>query len=123
MTDAPTGTGSDASPDAERAAAVAAMYDRGEAVGEAAVEKALSKLSADGDDLDPETRAAIETLADRLVDGLLAPPAAGLAAGDEETIETALALFGADAERTDRRSTDSGSAESESDPAAARVGD
>jgi glutamyl-tRNA reductase len=114
---------------ADPAAAIASMYDHGEAVKREAVETATAKLAADGA-LDAETEAAVETLADRLVEGLLGPPTASLVtAEDDERAETALRLFGS-TERDGKtaaadggREDASGTPDSESDPAAARAGD
>jgi len=76
-------------------AAVERIRDRGEAVRDRQVERALSEL--DGD-LSERERAAIEALGDRLVERLLAVPEAQLERaareGDDERVRQALDLFG-----------------------------
>lgn len=96
-------------------AALSAMYDHGESVSGEAVEKALTKL----DGLDADEQAEVEALAERLVEGLLAPPTASLVtADDDEQVQTALALFGRE------ESVDSGSVENnEQDAPTATAGD
>jgi glutamyl-tRNA reductase len=78
-------------------AAVARIRERASAVREGEVETALAKLDANGDLSDAE-RETVERLADRLVESLLTVPESSLraaaAADDEETVETALELFG-----------------------------
>jgi len=71
------------------------IHDRGRTVRDRQVERALSEL--DGD-LSERERAVVETLGDRLVERLLAVPAAKLrraaGEGDENRVEHALELFG-----------------------------
>ncbi|MFC7020560.1 MULTISPECIES: glutamyl-tRNA reductase [Haloarcula] len=88
-------TGTDETPDVEQA--VEHMCDRGATVRSAQVERALEELRADGDLTDAQ-RQAVERLSDRLVERLLAVPRESLRAadraGDVETVETAMELFG-----------------------------
>lgn len=74
--------------------ALAAMHERGVDVRERELATALGRL----DDLDDDEREVIETVAERLVAGVLAPPTRSLVAasaeGDERPAATALALFG-----------------------------
>jgi glutamyl-tRNA reductase len=73
---------------------LAAIRARASTVRDEQVERALRRLEARGE-LTPERREAIERLADRLVDRLVAVPEAGIAAAEgDEVAETALALFG-----------------------------
>jgi glutamyl-tRNA reductase len=93
--DEPAGTTADAAVEGD--AAVERIRKHATAVRDAEVETALAKLDADGD-LSATEREAVERLADGLVDSLLAVPEESLhaaaAAGDDETVETALELFG-----------------------------
>jgi len=99
-------TGSDVSdgaddemPDAD--AAAARIHDRAAEIREREVETALTKLDAQGD-LSPADEAAVEAVADRLVERLIAVPERGLEAassadgedGEAAAVETALELFG-----------------------------
>jgi len=72
-------------------AARAAIRERATEIRDEQVATALAQL-----DDDPETRAAVETLADRLVETLVSPPERALADADpsDPTVETAMALFG-----------------------------
>lgn len=72
--------------------ALIAMAEHSQAVRSEAVETAIRRLETRGD-LDERERAAVQTLADRLVGRLLAPPVAGTLAGEDEHVETALSLF------------------------------
>jgi glutamyl-tRNA reductase len=76
--------------------AAARIRERGEAVRDRELATALARLEAD-DDLGPAEREAVEALADRLLDSLLAVPEQSLRAAaegdDEETVRTALSLF------------------------------
>lgn len=69
-----------------------ALAERG---GEVAVEERRRALRAidDGIDAPPETRRVLSTMAVRLVVGLLRPPAAAIATGDDHTAATAAELF------------------------------
>lgn len=73
--------------------ALVVMYERGEAIRQREANKTLRKL----DGLDAAERAAIEDLADRVVQHVLKPPTQSLlganAAGEHEAVATALALF------------------------------
>jgi len=73
------------------------ISERGQEVRDREVERALTRLDAQGD-LSPADREAVERLADRLLGRLLAVPERSLRVaadeGDEETVETALELFG-----------------------------
>jgi glutamyl-tRNA reductase len=84
------------SPNTEHEA-VERIRERATAVRNEEVETALVKLDSDGD-VSEADREAVERLADRLVDRLLTVPEESLraaaAADDEETVETALELFG-----------------------------
>lgn len=75
---------------------IAAMYESAEAVKRREVRAALDRMTADGE-LTDEQRAAVEDLADALVNQLLAAPTRSLrdaaAEDDWTTIDTALALF------------------------------
>ncbi|MFB6165722.1 MAG: hypothetical protein ABEJ31_11240 [Haloarculaceae archaeon] len=93
----------DADGDAEEPAtdavadARAAIDERGDTLRDEHVERALDRLDATGE-LTPEKRRAVEALAERLTAALLAPSRDGLreaAAGDDEAVAVALALFGA----------------------------
>lgn len=92
---------SDEAP-SDPAAAVEQIRAEAAAVRDRQVEHALSRLDADGD-LSAAQRAAVETLADRLVERLVAVPERALldatdetegAGPDRETVETAVELFG-----------------------------
>lgn len=81
---------------------IATMYQKADEVKRAEVQQALNRL-----DLDEESEAVVESLAESLVSQLLAPPTATLrdAAedGDHGTLRTALALFtDADSNESDR---------------------
>lgn len=76
--------------------ALGAMGEHASVVREEAVQTAIGRLEQQAD-LDERDRRTIEDLADRLVGGLLASPTAALVAGDEDCVETALALFADDA--------------------------
>jgi len=78
-------------------AAVRRIRERATAVRNEEVETAITKLDAGGE-VSEADREAVERLADRLVERLLAVPEESLraaaAADDEETVETGLELFG-----------------------------
>ena len=80
-------------------AAIRAMYESADAVKRSEVETAINRLSAEGDLTDDE-RDVLESMADSLVNKLLAPPTRSLrrAAADDDwsTINTALQLFDPD---------------------------
>lgn len=75
---------------------IAGMYESAEALKRREVRQALDRMTANGE-LSAEQRAAVEDLADSLVNQLLAAPTRSLrdAAGEDdwETIDTALRLF------------------------------
>ena len=76
-----------------RDAALARIRERGERVAESEAEQALARLRARGE-LSEQEKEAVEALAERLADRLLAVPVAGLQETDGETAEVALELFG-----------------------------
>jgi len=87
-------SGSDASSRSDAATdAIAAIDERADAVRERELRKALARLEAA--DLSPAERAAVESLADRLVARLVAVPTRALRAedADDETVENARDLF------------------------------
>lgn len=73
---------------ADRRAMLRALAERG---GNVAVEEQRRAFRAldDGTDVPPETRRVLSTMAVRLVVGLLRPPAAAIATGDDHTAATA----------------------------------
>jgi glutamyl-tRNA reductase len=79
--------------------AIGAMYENAERLKESEVETALRKLEAQGD-LTPEQRETVGSLADTLVNQLLAAPTKSLreaaAEDDWTTIHTAMQLFDPD---------------------------
>jgi glutamyl-tRNA reductase len=93
---------------------IATMYQQADEVKRAEVEQALNRL-----DLDEESEAVVESLAESLVSQLLAPPTATLrdAAedGDHGTLRTALALF------SDEHSNESGRPDEVTEPDAVPV--
>ncbi|MFC6757580.1 glutamyl-tRNA reductase [Halomicroarcula sp. GCM10025894] len=86
-------------PDEPESTGVATARDRldreAAAVRTEQLEQALSRLREEGD-LTDEQRAAVEALSERLVDGLLAAPRAGLcdSADRAAAARAVLALFG-----------------------------
>ncbi|WP_336002650.1 hypothetical protein [Halorientalis halophila] len=80
-------------PDVETA--ISRIEDRAATVRDRQVRSALATLDARGD-LDQETRAAVERVADRLTERLLATPKEGLraAASDRDAAAVAIELFG-----------------------------
>jgi|GEM_PF-2156215 glutamyl-tRNA reductase len=82
-------------PEAPDVATARERLDReATAVGAEQLEQALSRLRETGD-LTDEQRAAVEALSERIVDGLLAAPRAGLrdSADRAEAARTVLELF------------------------------
>ncbi|WP_423999260.1 glutamyl-tRNA reductase [Haloarcula salina] len=81
-------------PDVEEA--IARIDERGAEISAEQLEQALSRLEATSE-LTPEQRAAVERLADRLVERLLAVPHESLRdaeqRGNGEAVATALSLF------------------------------
>lgn len=87
--------------DVDTEAAIARIDEYGERVKRSQLERALHRLSSNGE-VDPATRDAVEVLADRLTTRLLAPPRSALrAAADDEADAAAVAieLFGRNGER------------------------
>ena len=72
--------------------AAARIRERGERVAARETERALAQLRARGH-LSAREEKAVEALAERLTDRLLAVPEAGLREADGETTRVALALF------------------------------
>lgn len=97
-------------PTHDVAEALSTIHEAGTAVRERELQKAVRKL----DGLDAADREVIETLAERLADGVLAAPTQSLlraaAEADPERADTALVLFGeasTDADPTDDRPAES----------------
>ena len=85
-------------------AAISGMYEGAERMKAAELDRAVTKLEAQGD-LNEDQRETVEAMADSLVSQLLAPPTRSLreAAGqdDWETIQTAMQLFDPTTEMVD----------------------
>lgn len=93
---------------------IATMYEGADAMKQAELQKALSTLEGNGDELTDEQRDVVESMADALVNKLLAPPTKSLRSAAEEddwtTISTATQLFDPSVDQVD---ADSGATDQE----------